>query len=123
MDRGAFLAKLWALLGPASVRQGGFEYCVRDCETGLELIAYCGMHGPSYGGDIDRRGELLRVLEAFEQVLDDTPAIECAVTYTAEADYGGGMRVLGWKDGRSFDVEDRRDRKPAVERRAPRARL
>jgi hypothetical protein len=120
VDRGAFLAKLWAQLGPPSPRDGGFEYYVRDSETGMEFVAYSGASGPAYGGALEQRFELRRVLEAFEDVLEQTAPINCAIEYTAQRDYGGGKWVLGCKDGRSFDVPDRRNRRgpSAVERRS-----
>ena len=119
MDRGVFLSKLWALLGPASSRTGGFEYYVRDQETGLDFIAYAGPRGPAYSGDPEQRFALRRVLEAFEELLEQTRAVECTIEYTAEADYGGGTWVLGFKGGHSFDLPDRRNRRPTqqVERR------
>jgi len=124
MDRGAFLARLWAQLGPAATRDGGFEYYVRDLETNLGFVAYSGPSGPSYGGELDQRFALRRVLEAFEEVLERTSPVDCAIEYTAERDYGGGKWVLGHKEGRSFDVPDRRNRPRTaqVERRSQRLR-
>ena len=124
MDRGAFLARLWAHFGPPSPRQGGFEYYLRDAETNLDFIAYSGAHGPSYGGDLEQRTQLLRVVEAFEELLERTPPLDCAVEYVAEREYGGGKWVVGCKDGRSFDVPDRRNRRATTqpERRVSRAR-
>src|SRR5687767_8765367 len=69
VDRGEFLAKLWALFGPAARRDSGFEYFVRDLETNLDFTAYSGTRGPYYGGEADQRFELRRVIEAFEEVL------------------------------------------------------
>ncbi|HTL32268.1 MAG TPA: hypothetical protein VL326_04045, partial [Kofleriaceae bacterium] len=46
LDRGEFLARLWAVLGRPQSRKGGFEYYIRDSETGLEFIAYAGRKGP-----------------------------------------------------------------------------
>jgi hypothetical protein len=120
MDRGAFLAKLWAHFGAPSARHGGFEYYVRDTETGLDFIAYCGRHGPSYGGDPDQRLALLRVMEAFEEVLEGTAPADCAVEYVAEPEYGSGTWVVGWQEGRSFDMPDRRERRATPDRRAAR---
>jgi hypothetical protein len=124
MDRGEFLGRLWAQFGPASTRHGGFEYYLRDRETNLDFIAYSGPHGPTYGGDPEQRHLLLRVVEAFEELLEHTKPVDCAMEYVAEADYGGGKWVVGCKDGRSFDVPDRRNRKASnqTERRAVRAR-
>ena len=123
MDRGEFLARLWAHFGPAAPRQGGFEYYVRDQETNLDFVAYVGPRGPSYGGDLEHRFALRAVIEAFEEMLEYTKPIDCAMEYTAESDYGGGTWVIGCKEGRSFDVPDRRNRRrERVERRARMAR-
>jgi hypothetical protein len=125
VDRGEFLAKLWAHFGPPSPRDGGFEYFVRDPETNLVFTAYSGPRGPSYGGDAEQRFALRRVLEAFEEVLEQTKPVDCAIEYVADREYGGGKWVQGWKDGRSFDVPDRRNRPRGsvhVERRSQRGR-
>ena len=124
LDRGAFLGRLWSQLGPAASRDGGFENYVRDQESGLDFVAYSGPSGPAYAGAIDQRFALRRVIEAFEDLLEQTSPADCAIEYTAERDYGGGKWVLGWKDGRSFDVPDRRNRRGSapVERRSHRAR-
>ena len=97
---------------------------LRDAETNLDFIAYSGAHGPSYGGDLEQRTQLLRVVEAFEELLERTPPLDCAVEYVAEREYGGGKWVVGCKDGRSFDVPDRRNRRATTqpERRVSRAR-
>jgi hypothetical protein len=122
MDAGAFLARLWAHFGPASPRDAGFEYHLRDRETGLTFTAYAGPSGPSYGGDLMQRNALRRVIAALEELLETTEPVDCAIAYLAEVEYGGGIHVLGWKNGTSFDVLDRRQKKPgAVERRSPRA--
>jgi hypothetical protein len=124
MDRGAFLGRLWALFGPALPRHGGFEYYLRDRDTNLDFIAYSGPHGPTYGGDPDQRHLLLRVVEALDELLEQTKPVDCAMEYVSEVDYGGGKWVVGCKDGRAFDVPDRRNRKSTSqpERRAVRAR-
>jgi hypothetical protein len=107
MDSGAFLGRLWALFGPASPRDDGFSYDLRDRETGLAFSAYSGASGPSYGGPIDG-GEALRpVLEAFERLLDATPPADCELTYSADQEYGGGKRVVGCRDGRGYDLTAR----------------
>ena len=120
MDRGAFLSRLWALLGPAATRVGGFEYYVRDQETNLEFIAYAGPRGPAYAGDPEQRFALRRVLESFEELVEQAKPIECTIEYVADPEYGGDTWVLGFKDGRAFDLPDRRNRPPTapIERRA-----
>jgi len=117
-DRGAFLGRLWGLFGKPSHRPGGFEYFLTDTKTGLEFIAYIGPHGPCYGGDLAQRAPLRSVLEAFEALIESSRAVPCAFEYTAE--YGGEKWVVGYRDGRSFDLPDRRNRKapPRVDRRA-----
>jgi len=119
MDRGAFLGRLWAHFGPAQQRDGGFEYTLLDKETSMSFTAYSGPRGPSYGGELEQRQALMRVVEALEQVLDDTKPVDCAIEYAADAEYGGGKWVLGCRDGRSFDVPDRRNRRAPghIERR------
>lgn len=123
-DRGAFLAKLWAHFGPPSRREGGFEYHLRDQDTNLDFTAYSNAKGPSYRGDVEQRETLRRVFEALEEILDNTPPVDCAIEYAADAEYGGGKWVLGCRDGRSFDLPDRRTRKDPqrAERRSHRAR-
>ncbi|HEY5945768.1 MAG TPA: hypothetical protein VIV40_09765 [Kofleriaceae bacterium] len=120
LDRGAFLARLYALFGAPAARAGGFEYYVRDTETGLDFIAYAGARGPCYGGAIEDRQALRRVVEALEDLLEQTQPVQCAIEYTADLEYGGGTWILGYNEGRSFDLPDRRERRPptAVERRA-----
>jgi hypothetical protein len=124
MDRGEFLGRLWACFGPALPRDGGFEYYVRDRETNLDFTAYSGTRGPTYGGDAEQRFALRRVVEAFEEMLEQTKPVDCAIEYAAESEYGGGKWVVGCKDGRSFDVPDRRNRPRTmhVERRSQRGR-
>lgn len=119
MDRGAFLGKLWGLFGKPSPRIGGFEYVFRDTKTGLSFIAYAGPHGPCYGGELANRKALKPVLEDFEALIDPARPVPCAIEYIAEQQFGGGTWVLGCRDGRSFDLPDRRGRKGSarVERR------
>ncbi|HSD86015.1 MAG TPA: hypothetical protein VLB44_00820 [Kofleriaceae bacterium] len=119
LDRGDFLARLWALYGRPQPRQGGFEYYVRDSETNLDFIAYAGRKGPCYGGEIEQRLVLRRAVEAFEELLDSTPPVNCSIEYSPETEFGTGIWILGCRDGRSFDVPDRRQgRGPSIERRA-----
>jgi hypothetical protein len=108
VDRGEFLARLWTLFGPPTRRDGGFEYFVRDLETNLDFTAYAAARGPCYGGEAEQRFELRRVIEAFEELLEQTQPVDCAIDYSADREYGGGKWVVGYKDGRSFDVPDRR---------------
>lgn len=108
MDRGAFLGRLWALFGPALPRQGGFEYYIRDTETNLDFIAYAGPSGPCYGGDVEQRTALRRVLEAFEEQLETTQPVDCALEYSPEREFGTGKWIMGCRGGRAFDVPDRR---------------
>jgi len=119
LDRGAFLGRLWGLFGKPLSRVGGFEYFVRDTKTELDFIAYVGPSGPCYGGDLALRAALRPVLEAFDALLDQSRAVPCAFEYIAEREHGGATWVLGYRDGRSFDQPDRRNRKVSarVERR------
>jgi hypothetical protein len=119
LDRGEFLARLWAVFGRPQARRGGFEYYIRDTETGLEFIAYAGRKGPCYGGEIEDRPALRRVIEAFEELLDQTAPVNCAIEYEPDNDFGKGAWVLGCRDGRTFDCPDRRRQAavPPVERR------
>jgi len=119
IDRGVFLGRLWGLFGKPSPRFGGFEYFLRDADTGLEFIAYVGPHGPCYGGDPAQRHALRPVLEAFDAMIARSRATPCAIEYTSDREHGGGTWVLGYRDGRSFDLPDRRNRKHGarVERR------
>lgn len=110
LDRGEFLGRLWALFGAPKPRQGGFEFYVRDSETNLDFIAYAGPSGPAYGGTIEQRQQLRRVLEAFEELLDATPPADCSIEYTPEREFGAGTWFMGCRGGRSFDVPDRRGR-------------
>jgi hypothetical protein len=99
---GEFLARLWACFGPAGASDDGFEYSIRDRKTGLELSAYSGASGPSYGGDPRERDALRPVVEAFEKMLAATAPVDCEHTFGADAEYGGGLVAIGWRDGRSF---------------------
>src|SRR5437016_4498640 len=78
-DRGKFLGRLWGLFGKPLARAGGFEYFLTDTKTGLQFIAYVGRHGPSYGGDLDKRSALRPVIEAFEEMIERSRAIPCAL--------------------------------------------
>ncbi len=120
IDRGGFLARLWRHFGPPHSRAGGFEYYVRDLETGLEFSPYSGVQGLGYAGNLDDRRQLAPVLAAFEELLERTLPANCAYSYTAKPEYGGGTWVAGCEAGRSFDMPDRRARRGAhpVERRA-----
>jgi hypothetical protein len=119
LDSGAFLGRLWGLFGKPSPRVGGFEYFIRDTKTELDFIAYSGPRGPCYGGEVANRAALRPVLEAFEAYIEQSRAIPCAIEYIAERELGGGLWVLGCRDGKSFDTPDRRNRKSTarVERR------
>ena len=109
------------MFGRPSPRQGGFEYCIRDAETGLDFIAYAGRKGPCYGGEIEQRADLRRVLEAFEELLEATPPVNCSIEYAPEPEFGTAKWIVGCRDARSFDVEDRRQpRSGSPERRADR---
>jgi hypothetical protein len=120
LDRATFLGLLWAHFGPATPRDGGFEYHVRDRESGIAFTAFCGPNGPSYGGELSRRFALRPVLEAFERMLDATQPVNCSIVYAAEIEYGGGLRVLGWREGRAFDIPDRRAQRYALKDRRAR---
>jgi hypothetical protein len=117
LDRGEFLSRLWALFGRPQQRQGGFEYYIRDSETGLDFIAYAGRHGPCYGGEIELRSALRRVIEAFDDVLEATAPIDCSIEYTPENLIGTDVWVLGYHGGRSFDTPDRRKPNAQPDRR------
>jgi len=106
MDRGVFLARLWALFGPPVPRDGGFTYFIRDRVTGLDFTAYAGPSGPCYGGDMRQQRLLRPVIEAFERLLEATTPVDCAITYELD----GARRVTGCTAGRSFDVPERRNR-------------
>jgi hypothetical protein len=103
LDKGDFLARLWAHFGAPEPADGGFHYSLRDRESGHELTAYSGPSGPSYGGDHRKREQLRPVIEALEALLTATQPVECELRYTADIDYGGGEHLFGWKDGRSFE--------------------
>lgn len=122
LDRGEFLGRLWALFGSPQKRQGGFEFFIRDTETNLSFSAYVGPKGPCYGGEIEQRGELRRVIEAFEELLDATAPVDCSLEYEPETEFGRGTWIMGYRAGRSFDVPDRRQqpRVVLVERRSER---
>lgn len=90
--------------GPfADPRDDGFYYDLRDRETGRGFSAYSGASGPSYGGPIHGGDALRPVLEDFERLLDATEPVDCELTYSADDEYGGGKRVVGYRDGKSFD--------------------
>lgn len=103
LDRGAFLARLWALFGPAESCDDGFRYELCDEKTGLTFTAYSGASGPSYGGYTENRARLRRMLDDFERLLARTAPVECELACSADEEYGGGARLLGFRAGRSFD--------------------
>lgn len=109
LDAGAFLARLWALFGPPAACDDGFEYSLVDGETGLAFTAYSAASGPSYGGH--DAAALRPVIVALEALLAETQPIECEHAYTLDVDYGGGTRVIGWREGASF-AEMRDSRTP-----------
>lgn len=107
----SFLARLWALFGPAEPSDGGFTYSLRDRETGLVFSAYSGASGPSYGGAHQQLGALKPVVEALEQLLDATTPADCELTFTADIEYGGAEVAIGWRNGKPF--AESRDRRTA----------
>jgi hypothetical protein len=120
LDRGEFVGRLWALFGRPHRRHGGFEYYIRDNETGLDFIAYAGRSGPCYGGEIETRSALRGVVEAFEELLDATQPVECSLEYTPESELATGIWIVGYRAGRSFDVPDRRQPSTQPDRRTSR---
>jgi len=111
-DPPMFLARLWALFGPAGSRDGGFEYRLRDRETGLGFTAYAGASGPAYGGGHGERAALEPVLRALERLLAATAPVACEVALVDDVEYGGDAIVMGYRDGQAF-------RRRRVSRTAP----
>ena len=98
---GDFLGRLWALFGPPDqVGDGGFDYALRDCTTGLAFNAYSGASGPAYGVEPARRAAMGSVLEVFDRVLDQTAPADCEIEY--ESEERGPYRV-GSLGGRPFE--------------------
>lgn len=106
-----FMAKLWALFGPATAIDGGFAVPIQDRETGLRFRAYSGPSGPSYGGRWQEREALLPVIRALEQLLDRTDPVDCQLKIAVDVEYGGGALVIGVDGGEPFE-------RRAVKRRA-----
>src|SRR4051794_5253615 len=78
-SRAELLGRMWALFGPPDAAvDGGFEYGLRDRDTGLRFEVYAGPTGPAYGGPPAKHERLAPVIEAFEQLLDRTPLADCA---------------------------------------------
>lgn len=98
---GDFLSRLWALFGPPnSLSDEGFEYYLRDRQTGLVFEAYSGASGPAYAGpplDVQR---LMPVLEAFDEMLDATSPVDCAIEFPADF----GRYRIGSRSGQPFET-------------------
>lgn len=100
-DAGAFLGRLWTHFGPATSRDHGFSYHLRDRSTEIRFTARASASGPGYAGT-DEAADLRPVLEDLERMLVKTKPADCEIAYTMEIDYGGAQRVIGCKRGRSF---------------------
>ena len=96
-----FLSRLWSLLGPPnSVTSEGFEYHIRDRETGLVFDAYSGASGPAYAGLPEQAGSLAPVLEVFDAILDATWPADCAIEYQTDS----GRYLIGARGGQPFET-------------------
>ena len=98
---GGFLSRLWALFGPPDLIQfGGFDYTLRDKETGLVFTAYSGKIGPAYGGFSRDTQKVVPVIEAFDKILAAIQPIDCEIQFDTEF---GPIRA-GARGGVPFDV-------------------
>lgn len=104
LDEGDFLSKLWEILGaPDYVGEHGFEYWIKDTETGVCFSACSGGSGPSYGA-LEGGGDYQKAAADFEELLDRAERKDCRLQFNS--DYG--IVTTGAKNGRTFN-----DVKPA----------
>jgi hypothetical protein len=93
-----FLGRLWALFGPPTGDNGkGFEYWLRDTQTGEHLEAYSAASGPSFGNAHGTRDESVDALEAL---INATAPLDCRCV----VDYGHS--VIGIAHGEHFYETD-----------------
>jgi hypothetical protein len=109
--RALFLGRLWARFGAATPIDDGFQYLLRDDQTGIVFTAYSGASGPSYGGAVSQTA-LEPVVRALEALLAATPPADCSLETSLDIDYGGGKVILGVKKGEPFE-KTKKDRRPS----------
>lgn len=97
---GDFLSRLWQLFGePLSVSYEGFDYIIKDTDSGMIFTAYSAGSGPAYGGKGDNKEQLIPIIEIFDKMLDAVIPADCEIRF--ENDFG--TMVSGAKDGVPFD--------------------
>jgi hypothetical protein len=105
MDGGEFMARLWALFGPAEATIGGFLYDLQDTAWGVSFRAAGGPVDPAYYGppDVTLRSRMREIIEALEAELAKIKPVDCVLRYKVDAEPGSARRAMGWLNGRSFD--------------------
>jgi hypothetical protein len=105
LDGGEFMARLWALFGPAEATIGGFQYDLQDTAWGVSFRAAGGPVDPAYYGppDVTLRSRMREIVEALEAELAKVKPVDCVLVYEVDAEAASGRRKMGWLGGRSFD--------------------
>ena len=97
---GDFLSRLWAIYGePDFITFEGFSYTFKEETTGLIFTAYAAGSGPAFGGHYANRDQLLPIIQAFEQMLDQTEPADCEIEFNTDF----GKMKSGAKDGIPYD--------------------
>ncbi|MHC1684234.1 MAG: hypothetical protein AB6733_14965 [Clostridiaceae bacterium] len=94
---GEFLSKMWAIYGEAEVIYEGFQYSLKDKETGLIFHAGFANFGPGYLGFTDDFEKIKSVAEEIEKLIKDVEPADC------ELDTDFGPFIAGAKDGIPYD--------------------
>jgi hypothetical protein len=101
---GEFPARLWTLFGaPDEIGFEGFTYDLKDSVTGIVFHAYCGASGPAFGGASVENDEFASVVDALENLINQTPLTDCEV----EFDTDFGKYRAGARNGAAFEEEVR----------------
>jgi len=97
---GEFLGRLWSVFGPTLAADEGFEgYVIHDADSGCAFTAYSGASGPAYRAPDPHAAGLIGSLVAFERLLAEAPAADCAIEF--DSDFG---RVrIGVSGGKAFE--------------------
>ena len=97
---GDFLSRIWSIYGPPdSINYEGFNYTFIHAPSKLTLTVYSAGSGPAYGGMRKDHELLLKVIEEFEQQLDESIPVDCQI----EFDTDHGLVQAGYKSSKPFE--------------------